>query len=137
MPNPLTASQVIEYVQVLEHDYATFAKEEKDRLALYGLYKVPDLPEDLKRGAQVNVLSPDLMDAAHTVRPDLRPMQTEITVLPQARDEKGMIPERDKDKADTAEHAFAIILATIDHDRRLSRNVIWRQLINRLGIFVL
>lgn len=128
MTTLLNEKEVLELATSIEAGFGVFRQELRKFDELYGLYRLPKLPKSIHRGNQINVLSPDLMDAEKTITSDILPMITEITVTPLARDVRGVVPEADKKKADALEHAHALILDKLDRDRRLSKPVIFNQL---------
>jgi hypothetical protein len=129
-------NEVYEQVLALEADFVTFRGEDEDRIDLYAMRRSVELAEDIAREAQVDILSPDVIWAANTIRSDLLAMDTEITCTPTARDERGGIRAEDQRRADAVERASAVWWNRQDEGRRLSRPVIWRQLVNRLGIVI-
>jgi hypothetical protein len=133
----LNASEVLDSVNALEADYGIFRGEREDRIKQYALRSMPQLPKNFARDAQVNIMTPNLINAVKVVRSDLLTFPTEITVVPMADGGRGEVTAAHKRKADTLEKAHAIGWTMLNPNRQLDRNVIWRQLIEPCAVVVL
>lgn len=132
----LSSTEVIERVNALQHDFNVLREEALDRLNVYRMMKVPNLPKDLARNVQVNILSPEVRQAAHTIRSQLLTFPTEITCTPTERDPGGAVLDAHKRKADNVEKVDAIFWTRVNPNRRLDRATYWRQLVQPLAIWV-
>jgi hypothetical protein len=132
----LTAAEVIERVTTLEQDYNVFRGEAEDKTDLYALRRIPELPDDLARDSQINILSPDLRWAAHTVRSQCLTFPTEVNCIPTAMEPSGSVSAADKRKADNVERGDTIFWSKLNEHRRIDRPMYWRQCVQPLACFI-
>jgi len=133
----LNASEVIANVESLTRDYAKLRDERDIGLGLFNMRTRPRLPKDLARDAQVNMLSPELIDATSILIATISSFPTEIQELPLARTPGGAVPAGDKRKADNLEQADAVFLSKLHKYHRLRTRLIGRMANEPLAIVML
>ena len=132
----LTFSEITELANTLHNKFATLRKDAEARYNLFSLRREPEIPDDLAREGQVNVLSPLVEHSANSIRADLMMNPTEFVVIPLARD-NGKVREDDQTKSDNLERALAVIWNQLNDGRRIDKEIIWHQLVSPFGVMVL
>src|SRR3990167_4639605 len=133
----LEAGEVLDYVNALENDYAILRGEKDQHNDLTFLRAMPKLPKDLARDAQVNMLSPAILDAANIITSDLLTFPTEITRVQLATEPNGCVPQAHKRKADQLEACDAVWWTLLNPNRRLDNMVIRRQLLEPVAVIIM
>ena len=133
----LTFSEITEITAALEMQFAQLRTDAKARYDLYTLRRQPEIPEDVAREGQVNILSSLPIHTAHTIRADLLSNPTEFTVIPLARESSGSIPQADQKRADNLEKALAVLWSRLNESRRVDREIIWHQLVSPFAVMIL
>lgn len=133
----LSIAEVIDAVETLRNDYSVMRGERDDSVDVYSRRRIPKLPRNLARDAQVNMLSPEMVDATNVIRSDVLGFSTEVQCIPLARDPGGAVPADHKRKADHLEKADALFLSRIDRNKRLTSMILWRQCNEPLAVVML
>lgn len=134
----LKEAEVLEYVTTLQRETETLRAEATANQQTYGMYRMPELPKDLKRRDAVYILSPDVMHEEKEIRSLILTFQTQVTNLPLDRSESsGTLTEAIQKRADRIERAASVFLQRVDKDREVKEARIWRQLVTPCSIDIL